>query len=176
MSGPYWSPGEPGEPAEHDRRQPREPGAETSPWATYEPPAPPSPYGGAPSPYGPGFPSPYQGQVQPYAQPYGSYGPYGAPYGVHPVSGVPYSDKSKSAAGLLQLLLPFVGVCGVGRLYAGHTTIGVLQLVLYWVSIPLIFVLVGIPMLVGVWLWTVIDGILILAGSDSRDGQGRLLR
>ncbi|CAN5476464.1 hypothetical protein BH11ACT8_BH11ACT8_06280 [soil metagenome] len=122
--------------------------------------------------------SPYQ--QSPYQQPYGMQ-PYGAqqygvqPYGVHPFTGVPYSDKSKTTAGLLQLLLPFVGICGVGRLYSGYTTIGVLQLVLYLLSFPLIFVFIGFPMLVGVWLWAVIDGVLMLTG-DFKDPQGRPLR
>ena len=52
-----------------------------------------------------------------------------AAYGYDP-SGQPLSDKSKIVAGLLQLLLGFFfALGGVGRLYAGHTGLGVAQLV-----------------------------------------------
>ena len=80
-----------------------------------------------------------------------------APYGREPMTGQPYSDRSKVAAGLLQLFLPF----GVGRLYAGHVGIGVAQLVLS---------LFGIGV-----LWAFIDGIVILAGRPT-DQYGRPLR
>lgn len=66
------------------------------------------------------------------------------------------SDRSRVAAGILQLVIP-----GVGRMYLGYAAIGVLQLVLF-------------PCFVG-WLWSVVDGILILAGSPKIDGYGRVL-
>ena len=92
----------------------------------------------------------------------GGHVPYGydpqAPYGRDPVSGFPYSDRSKVVAGLLQLFLPI----GIGRLYAGHTGIGIAQLVL-----TLFF---GLGM-----IWAFIDGIVILAGHPT-DGRGRPLR
>ena len=150
---PYRPFGEPEEPTWGSS-----PPADGAPPPTYEAYAPPhdptpAPFGYSPAPAG-----------------------YGAPGG-YPIDhyGGGYSEKNKTVAGLLQLLLPFVGVCGVGRIYAGHTTIGVLQLVLYWLSFPLMMVLIGFPMVVGIWLWTVIDGIIILS-TASRDGQGRLLR
>jgi TM2 domain-containing membrane protein YozV len=116
------------------------------------------------------------GQVPPpppYA--YGYAGVPGAPYGVHPVTGVPYSDKTKVAAGLLQLLLPFVGICGVGRLYAGHMAIGLIQLIGIFIGYVLLFVLIGFLVVPAIWLWTVIDGIVMLAGEPT-DGFGRPLR
>jgi len=103
-------------------------------------------------------------------------GPYQtAPYGVHPASGIPYSDKSKTTAGLLQLLLPFVGVCGVGRLYTGHLAIGLVQLLGMFVGFVLILAVVGLLVVPAIWLWSVIDGAVILAG-NSTDAQGRPLR
>ena len=100
--------------------------------------------------------------------PAGGFGPYPvvgppgydpqAPFGREPVTGVPYSDRSKVVAGVLQLLLP----CGVGRLYSGHTGIGVAQLLL-----TLFFGLGAI--------WAFIDGIVILAGRPT-DRHGRPLR
>jgi hypothetical protein len=96
--------------------------------------------------YGPGYPVPMPGPD------------VYAPYGREPITGQPYSDKSKVLAGLLQLLLPV----GVGRLYTGHTGIGIAQLVL-----ALFF---GIGM-----IWAFIDGIVILAGRPT-DRYGRPLR
>jgi len=87
----------------------------------------------------------------------GSYDPQ-APYGRDPVSGFPYSDRSKVVAGLLQLFLPI----GIGRLYAGHTGIGIAQLLLT------LFFGIGV-------IWAFIDGIVILAGRPT-DAKGRPLR
>lgn len=64
------------------------------------------------------------------------------------------SDRSRTAAGILQILVP-----GVGRMYSGYVAIGVLQLVLS-------------PCVVG-WVWSVIDGIIILSGGVKMDGYGR---
>src|SRR5690349_3494210 len=56
--------------------------------------------------------------VQPYSAVPGGYG-----------HGPAMSDKSKVVAGLLQMLPGFLlGLGGIGRLYAGHTTLGILQL------------------------------------------------
>jgi TM2 domain-containing membrane protein YozV len=118
-------------------------------------------------------------------QPGWSYQPYhapvdpNAPYGYDRL-GRPLSDKSKIVAGLLQLLLGFFfALGGVGRLYAGNVGLGVAQLVatvIGWASFVCGFFLV-LPFVVSgaIWLWFVIDGIILLAG-DSRDGQGRPLR
>jgi TM2 domain-containing membrane protein YozV len=93
---------------------------------------------------------------------------------------VQWSDKNKIVAGLLQIVPGFLmGLGGIGRLYAGHTTLGVIQLaatVFGWISFWCGFVFV-VPFLVfaAMWIWFVIDGIVLLAGR-SLDGQGRLLR
>ncbi len=115
------------------------------------PPQGAQPYG-APPPYG--------------AAPYGAPGAYGAPvghpgapYGVHPGTGIPYSDKTKLIAGLLQILIPM----GIGRFYIGDTKIGVIQLVVT-------FVTCGIGA-----LWPFIDGIIMLV-SDTKDSNGYMLR
>ncbi|HEY2794875.1 MAG TPA: TM2 domain-containing protein [Micromonosporaceae bacterium] len=103
--------------------------------------------------------------------------PYAA---VDPLTGQPLSDKSKLAAGLLQLLLGgLTGIAGVGRLYAGQTGLGVAQLILSvvgWITAICLGWLI-LPLIVPIasWLWVVIDGIIILAGRPV-DGQGRLLR
>lgn len=68
-----------------------------------------------------------------------------------------YSHKSRVAAGLLQIMLPF----GTGRFYTGHTGMAVAQLCL-------VFVGVGV-------IWSLIDGVLLLA-TGGTDGEGRPLR
>lgn len=83
----------------------------------------------------------------------------GAPYGIDPKTGIPFSDKSKIVAGLLQILIPL----GIGRFYAGHTGIGLAQLLVTVFTCGL-----------GA-IWPFIDGIIMLV-SDSRDGNGRPLR
>ena len=94
----------------------------------------------------------------------------GAPFGVHPTLGVPYSDKSKIAAGLLQLFVGF----GVGRFYTGHTQTAIAQLI---VTLLGVFVLswftCGLSALVV--MWPFVDGIIMLM-QDSTDAQGRILR
>lgn len=157
---------------------PTDPAAGRPPQAPYAPTAPPQPY------VQPAYAQPSYPQA-PYAQPvyvqpaYGQpmYAPAGGvtPYGVDPVTGLPWSDKSKTTAGLLSLLLPFVGVCGVGRLYAGNLAIGLTQLIGFVVALILIVAIIGAFIAPAIWLWAVIDGIILLA-SGGKDGHGRPLR
>ncbi|EME21826.1 TM2 domain-containing protein [Rhodococcus triatomae] len=129
-------------------------------------------------PYPPsGHPGPVDGTRQFAAVP--GYGHLaadaGAPFGRDPLTGEPLSDKSRTAAGLLQVLLPFVGLCGVGRIYTGSTTIGLIQLLGMFVAMFMSLLLIGIPFMIAIWFWTVIDGILMLTGTV-RDSYGRKLR
>jgi hypothetical protein len=63
------------------------------------------------------------------------------------------SDKSRVVAGMLNFLP------GFGRFYLGYSSIGLLQLMLS-------------PCGIG-WVWSIIDGIGILAGACPEDGYGR---
>jgi TM2 domain-containing membrane protein YozV len=45
---------------------------------------------------------------------------------------------------------------GVGTLVLGETKIGVIQLTLWLISIPLLFVLIGFPLSFGVWIWAIV--------------------
>lgn len=90
---------------------------------------------------------------------YPSYFPQpGAPFGYDPATGVPYSAKSRLGVGLLNIL-----VAGVGRMYAGQVGLGVGQLL-----VALMTCGVG-------WIWSLVDGILILV-NGGRDEEGRPLR
>ncbi|WP_189061604.1 DUF1707 domain-containing protein [Longimycelium tulufanense] len=76
----------------------------------------------------------------------------------HPAAMLPPSDRSKVAAGLLQILLPF----GVGRFYTGHAGIAIAQLLTTF--------LCG----AGV-VWSIVDGVVLLINGGT-DAQGRQLR
>ena len=117
---------------------------------------PPGGYGPPPGGYGPPPPG-VPGMGAPMMG--GAMMPH-APYGIDPISGMPFSDKSKMVAGLLNILLPFVGIGGVGRFYTGHIGIGVAQLLLGWLTCG---------------IWPLIDGIMMLMGKIP-DAQGRPLR
>ncbi|WP_434440921.1 NINE protein [Lentzea sp. E54] len=123
---------------------------------------PPAPPGYVPPPTQPYYPPPTGPQPQfgtppppPGMMPPG-YGTPGAPYGFDPITGVPLSEKSKVAAGVLQL---FLGNFGIGRFYTGHTGMAVAQLLTCG----------------GCGIWSLIDGIIILV-SGGTDAQGRKLR
>ena len=106
-----------------------------------------------------GYPPP------PYAQypgPGGYFDP-AAPFGRHPVTAQQLSDKSKNVAGLLQLL-GLLGVAGIGRIYLGHTGLGIARLLVGFVTCG-----------VGAVIWGMVDALLILTDKVS-DPWGRPLR
>jgi hypothetical protein len=129
------------------------------------------------------------GQQAPYAQPYGEQGAYGAqnpyappqggpaqqpypqdyaqqPYGAHGGPGQPYynapgyvEQKSRLVGGLLGILL---GGLGVHRFYLGYTAIGILQIVVTFLTFGF-----------GA-IWGFVEGIMILVGAEPfrRDARG----
>lgn len=107
----------------------------------------PAPSTMAPPP--PPMPSP------PPATPYGTLAP--APF-AYPVASAPRSDKNRLLAGILQLIIP-----GAGRLYLGYAAYGVLQ-----------FVLTPCGFFIG-YIWSLVDGVIILSGGLKQDGYGRVL-
>ncbi|HET7074805.1 MAG TPA: TM2 domain-containing protein [Mycobacterium sp.] len=128
---------------------------------------------GSPSQQPPGYPPPQQppGYQSGYPPPYPPYPPYqapgpyydpSAPFGRHPVTGQPLSDKSKTVAGLLQLL-SLIGIGGIGRFYIGDIGIGIAQLLVGWLTC-------GIGL-----IWSIVDAVLILTDKVP-DSQGRPLR
>ena len=74
-------------------------------------------------------------------------------------------QKSKLAAGLFGI---FLGAFGVHRFYLGYIGIGLAQLLLTVLSS---FILSPI-----IWVWGLIEGILILAGSINKDSKGLTLK
>lgn len=117
---------------------------------------PPPPAGFAPQPTQPYYPPPTGQQYVVPPPPGAGFPNPAAPYGYDPVTGLPLSDKSKIAAGVLQL---FLGNLGIGRFYTGHVGIAVAQLLTCG----------------GCGIWSLIDGIIILVNGGT-DAQGRKLR
>jgi TM2 domain-containing membrane protein YozV len=103
--------------------------------------------------------------------------PIAAVGSVHPIAFEQTSDRSGAVAGVLQLLLGWVGA---GRLYTGHVAVALMQLGLVW-SVVLLTICLGITagqawLLTALGLtWPVVDGVLLLCGGQ-RDSQGRRLR
>lgn len=75
----------------------------------------------------------------------------------------PANHFPTNRAGLLQLLGLF-GIAGIGRIYLGHTGLGIAQLLVGWVTCGL-----------GAVIWGVIDALLILTDKVG-DPWGRPLR
>ncbi len=110
-----------------------------------------------PPPPQPGYGPPPVGQYPP------AYQDPSAPFGRHPLTGEPFSDKSKTIAGLLQLLGLF-GLVGIGRMYLGQVGLGVAQLLVGLVTCG-----------IGALVWGIVDAVLIFT-DKVRDPEGRPLR
>lgn len=62
------------------------------------------------------------------------------------------------------LLAFFLGGFGIHRFYLGYTKIGIIQLAMLIVGSVLSLVIVGIPILIALYVWVLIDLIRILLG------------
>jgi len=78
------------------------------------------------------------------------------------------SPKSRLATSLLAY---FLGYFGAHRFYIGKTGTAIVMLVLGIIGIPLCFVLVGIPIVIGVAVWQLVDFIFAVVGKmTDKDG------
>lgn len=80
--------------------------------------------------------------------------------------------KSKMAAGLLGI---FLGAFGVHNFYLGYTSKAVTQLVLTIIGIILSCIVVGAFLVLGIEIWGLVEGIMILTGKINTDANGNLL-
>ena len=60
------------------------------------------------------------------------------------------------------LVLNIVFLPGLGTIIGGKTKTGVIQLVTFLVSIPLMFILIGFPIAFAVWVWGIVSGIKLV--------------
>ena len=67
---------------------------------------------------------------------------------------------------ILALILNILVIPGLGTLIAGNTKTGVWQIVLAIISIPLMFILIGFPLMLGVWIWGLVTGIKLVRESS----------
>ena len=63
------------------------------------------------------------------------------------------------------LLAVFLGGFGIHRFYLGYTTIGVIQLIMGVLGYLTSFLLIGIPILLALYVWVIIDIIRIATGT-----------
>ncbi len=70
------------------------------------------------------------------------------------------------------LLVIFLGGLGIHRFYLGYTGIGIVQLLMALIGTILIFVLIGYFILLGLYIWLIIDLIRIITG-DLQPKGGR---
>ena len=81
-------------------------------------------------------------------------------------------SKLRLAAGLLGI---FLGGFGVHNFYLGYTSKAVTQLVLTIVGYVLCCIGIGIFLVLGVGIWGLVEGIMILAGKIDTDANGKPL-
>lgn len=81
--------------------------------------------------------------------------------------------KSKMVAGLLGI---FLGAFGVHNFYLGYTSKAVLQLCLSILGIILSCIVIGAFLVLGIEIWGLIEGIMILTGKINVDGKGNPLK
>lgn len=77
--------------------------------------------------------------------------------------------KSRLAAGLLGI---FLGTFGVHNFYLGYTSKAVIQLVCSVIGLVLSCVIVGAFVVFGIWVWGLVEGIMILTGKVTVDANG----
>lgn len=114
------------------------------------------PYGAQPFENQPFGEHPYG--VQPYVSPgYGAMHPYAPNYGV--------SRKEPALSLVLSFFLP-----GLGTLINGETGKGIGIMAGYFLGILLSVVLIGIPIMLGFWVWGMIDGYSGAKAHNLRNG------
>jgi len=73
------------------------------------------------------------------------------------------NDKKVSRdIAIVALILNILVLPGVGTIVGGRNKTGIWQIVLAIIGIILSFVLIGIPLIIGVWIWGIFTGIDIL--------------
>lgn len=78
-------------------------------------------------------------------------------------------SKSKLVAGLLGI---FLGCFGVHNFYLGYTGKAVTQLVLTLVGYVLCCIVVGVFLVLGIWIWSLVEAIMIFCGKIDVDAKG----
>lgn len=51
---------------------------------------------------------------------------------------------------------------GLGTIIAGQVRTGIWQIILFFIGVLLAILLIGIPLIIGAWVWSIITTVLIL--------------
>lgn len=81
---------------------------------------------------------------------------YGQPTYGQPQYTNPYGPRVEAKQPALMLLASFF-IPGLGTILNGETGKGIGIMVGYFVSIPLVLILIGFPMMIGFWIWGMVD-------------------
>jgi len=81
-------------------------------------------------------------------------------------------QKSRVLAGVLGL---FLGSFGAHNFYLGYTGKAVTQLVISIIGILLCCIVIGIIPVMAVWIWSLVESIMLFAGKIDRDANGMSL-
>ena len=68
------------------------------------------------------------------------------------------ADNQKTLA-IVGLVVNALFLPGLGSIIGGRTKVGIIQLVLMLVSIPLMVVLIGFVLAPAIWIWALVTGI-----------------
>ncbi len=75
-------------------------------------------------------------------------------------------QKPTQGIAIAALLLNILVLPGLGSIIGGRTKVGIWQLVLFVVGIPLAFVIIGIPLMIAMWIWALVTGIEIIQSAE----------
>jgi hypothetical protein len=71
----------------------------------------------------------------------------------------PAKSNNDMTMAIIGLVVNLAVLPGLGTIIGGQTSKGVWQLVLFAIGIPLSIILIGIPLIIGVWIWALVCSI-----------------
>ncbi len=74
--------------------------------------------------------------------------------------------KVSENVAILCLLLNILILPGLGSLIGYKKEEGIWQLVLVLLGLPLALILIGIPMIIGAWIWGIVTGVEIIREAE----------
>ena len=90
------------------------------------------------------------------------------------VKAIVTEEESSKSRTIALLLCFFLGSLGAHRFYLVKNPTAITMLILWIIGIATVWILIGIPFLIAVGIWSIIDLILIIVGAV-KDGEGKLV-
>ena len=69
------------------------------------------------------------------------------------------AKKNSEGLAIAALLINILILPGLGSIIGKRTKEGVYQLVIFAIGVVLTFILIGIPLVIGAWIWALVTGI-----------------